>query len=47
MLWLGVSDVPSEIITVIQAIMIMLVTATALLGRLKQKAIEKEVLANG
>jgi simple sugar transport system permease protein len=42
-----VSDVPSEIITVIQAIMIMLVTATALLGRLKQKAVEKEVLANG
>ncbi len=42
-----VSDVPSEIITVIQAIMIMLVTATALLGRLKQKSVEKEVLANG
>lgn len=42
-----VSDVPSEIITVIQAIMIMLVTASALLGRLKQKAVEKEVLANG
>jgi simple sugar transport system permease protein len=41
-----VTDVPSEIITVIQAIMIMLVTATALLGRLKQKTVEKEVLAN-
>jgi len=41
-----VSDVPSEIITVIQAIMIMLVTATALLGRMKQRAVEKEVLAN-
>lgn len=42
-----VSDVPSEIITVIQAIMIMLVTATALLGRIKQKTVVKEVLANG
>ena len=42
-----VSDVPSEIITVIQAIMIMLVTATALLSRMKQKTVEKEVLANG
>ena len=42
-----VSDVPSEIITVIQAVMIMLVTANALLGRMKQKTVEKEVLANG
>lgn len=42
-----VTDVPSEIITVIQAIMIMLVTATALLSRMKQKTVEKEVLANG
>lgn len=42
-----VTDVPSEIITVIQAIMIMLVTATALLSRIKQKTVENEVLANG
>ncbi|MBR0596560.1 ABC transporter permease [Sinanaerobacter chloroacetimidivorans] len=41
------TDVPSEIITVIQAIMIMLVTATALLSRLKQKTVVKEALANG
>ena len=42
-----VTDVPNELIVVIQAIMIMLVTATALLGRLKHKYIIKEAVANG
>lgn len=42
-----VSDVPNELISVIQAIMIMLVTSTALLASWKQKQIIKETLANG
>lgn len=41
------TDVPKELIVVIQSIMIMLVTAEALLKGMKQKAIIKEVLANG
>jgi len=41
------ADVPKELISVIQAILIMLVTATALLKGLKQKMIIKEVLIDG
>lgn len=41
------ADVPKELITVIQSIMIMLVTAGALLKGIKKKAVIKEVLANG
>lgn len=41
------ADVPKELISVIQAIMIMLVTAGALLKGLKQKMVIKEALANG
>jgi len=41
------TDVQNELITMIQAIMIMLVTATALLEKLKHKKVIKEVLANG
>lgn len=41
------TDVPKELIVVIQSIMIMLVTAGALLKGMKQKAVIKEVLANG
>jgi len=41
------TDVPYELITVIQSIMIILITATALLGRLKQRMIIKEAIANG
>ncbi|MBN7773375.1 ABC transporter permease [Clostridium aminobutyricum] len=40
-------DIPSELITVIQAIMIILVTASALLSRIKKKVIIKEALADG
>lgn len=40
------TDVPKELITVIQSIMIMLVTAGALLKGLKQKNVIKEALAN-
>lgn len=40
------TDVPKELITVIQSIMIMLITAGALLKGLKQKNIIKEALAN-
>jgi len=41
------TDVPSELIIIIQAIMIMLVTAKALLGKLKHKLVVKETIANG
>ncbi len=41
------TDVPAELITVIQAIMIMLVTATALLGKLRHRFVIKEAMANG
>lgn len=41
------TDVPSELIIIIQAIMIMLVTAQALLGKLKHKLVVKETIANG
>lgn len=41
------TDVPKELIVVIQSIMIMLATAGALLKGVKQKAVIKEVLANG
>ncbi len=41
------ADVPKELITVIQAIMIMLVTAGALLKSLKQKLVIKEALTSG
>ena len=40
------TDIPKELITVIQAIMIMLVSADALLKGIKQKQIIKEALAN-
>jgi len=40
------ADVPKELITVIQAIMMILVTATALTGRLKQRLAVKEALGN-
>ena len=40
------TDVPKELITVIQSIMIMLITAEALLKGLKQKNIIEEALAN-
>jgi simple sugar transport system permease protein len=40
-------DVPSELITVIQGIMIILVTASALLNHIKKKVIIKEALADG
>lgn len=41
------TDVPNELIIIIQAIMIMLVTAQALLGRLKHRLIVKEAITNG
>lgn len=41
------TDVPKELITVIQAIMIMLITATALLKGMKQKMVIKEALSSG
>lgn len=41
------SDVPKEIITVIQSIMIMLVTSSVLLRGLKQRMIVKEALKHG
>ncbi len=41
------TDVPSELITIIQAIMIMLVTAQALFSKLKHKMVVKETIANG
>jgi len=41
------TDVPSELIIIIQAIMIMLVTAQALFGRFKHRLIVKETIANG
>ncbi|TAH64704.1 MAG: ABC transporter permease, partial [Anaerolineaceae bacterium] len=41
------ADVPKELIIVIQSIMIMLVTASALLKRLKQKIVIKEALTSG
>lgn len=40
------ADVPKELITVIQAIMMILVTAAALTGRLKQRIAIKEALGN-
>ena len=40
------ADVPKELITVIQAIMMILVTAAALTGGLKQKLAVKEALSN-
>nr|WP_315021301.1 ABC transporter permease [uncultured Aminipila sp.] len=40
-------DVPSELITVIQAVMIILVTASALLSHIKKKVIIKEALSDG
>lgn len=40
------ADVPKELITVIQAIMMILVTAAALTGGLKQKMAVKEALSN-
>ncbi len=40
------ADVPKELITVIQSIMMILVTAAALTGGLKQKMAEKEALRN-
>lgn len=40
------ADVPKELITVIQAIMMILVTAAALTGSMKQKMAEKEALGN-
>lgn len=40
------TDVPSELITVIQALMILLVSAKAMLKGVKQKHIIKEVMAN-
>lgn len=40
-------EVPAELITVIQAIMIILVTASALLDRYKKKALLKEVVEDG
>lgn len=40
------ADVPKELITVIQAIMMILVTAAALTGGLKQKMAIKEALSN-
>ncbi|MHC1723370.1 MAG: ABC transporter permease [Aminipila sp.] len=40
-------DVPSELITVIQAVMIILVTASALLSHIKKKIIIKEALSDG
>ncbi len=40
------ADVPKELITVIQAIMMILVTAAALSGGLKQKLAVKEALSN-
>ncbi len=42
-----VTDVPSELIIIIQSIMIMLITAQALLGKLKHKLVVKETIANG
>lgn len=41
------TDVPKELITVIQSIMIMLVTAGALLKGLKQKTVIKEAMSHG
>lgn len=41
------ADVPKELIIVIQALMIMLVTAGALLKRLKQKVVIREALTSG
>lgn len=41
------TDVPKELITVIQAVMIMLVTAGALLKGLKHKMVIKEAMADG
>lgn len=41
------TDVPNELIIIIQAIMIMLVTAQALLGRVKHRLVVKEAVANG
>ncbi len=41
-----VTNVPNELISVIQAIMIMLVTSTALFSRWKQQQIVKETLAH-
>jgi general nucleoside transport system permease protein len=41
------ADVPKELIIVIQAIMIMLVTASALLKSFKQKIVIKEALTSG
>ncbi|NLL73914.1 MAG: ABC transporter permease [Clostridiales bacterium] len=41
------AEVPKELITVIQSIMIMLVTANALLKSFKQKMVVKEALTNG
>ena len=40
------TDVPKELITIIQAVMIMLVSAGALLKGIRQKQMIKEVLAN-
>ncbi len=40
-------DVPSELITVIQAVMIILVTASALLSHIKKKVIIKEAISDG
>lgn len=41
------SNVPKELITVIQAIMILLVTASALLDGIKKRMIVKEAMKNG
>lgn len=41
------SNVPKEVITVIQAIMIILITASALLERVRKRQVVKEVMNNG
>ncbi|NLJ40912.1 MAG: ABC transporter permease [Clostridiales bacterium] len=41
------TDVPYELIIVIQSIMIVLITASALLGRLRHKMVVKEAIAHG
>lgn len=41
------SNVPKEVITVIQSIMIILITASALLERIRKRQLVKEVMNNG
>ncbi len=40
------TNIPPEIVSILQATIILLVTAEAFLSRLRQKAIEKEAKAN-